>query len=132
MPTARAASLEVYQVLSGSGHVSQQGVTTTCCVVAGQLWVVDPGSLRWINNPHTSLTDLVLLRTVDAQATVYNQTNSPLNRITQDAAHRTMSVLEQVSASVRQYGKMACDYYNYNYNSSNNNKQPTSDKTSSS
>ena len=122
MPTARAASLEVYQVLSGTGHVSQQGVTTTHQVTAGQLWVVDPGSLRWMNNPSTT-TDLVVLRTVDAKAAVYNASGSALNRITQDSARRTLSVVEQVSVSMQRYGKMACEYY---YR-----KQPTSSASSS-
>ncbi|KAL7577820.1 hypothetical protein ACA910_010570 [Epithemia clementina (nom. ined.)] len=40
---------EFYYVISGSGLVSQQGVIETLKVQAGQAFVVDPLSMRWIS-----------------------------------------------------------------------------------
>ena len=139
MPSTRAVSLEVYQVLSGTGLVSQQGVTTTCTVAPGDLWVVDPGGMRWINNNNNNTvpaplgrTDLVLLRTVDAKVAAYGKTSHPLNRIAMDSARRTLSALDQVGASVRRWGRMAGEYYNNNSSSRNNNNNSASSLRNSS
>ena len=125
--TAKSAAVEVYQVLAGKGWVSQQGVGTTSQISVGKLWVVDPGSVRWISNRvkqgSSALSstigssvgrgqaDLVLLRTVDSAVSSYAVADSPLNRITMDPAHRSLSIMEQFTASVKYMSRVANEMY---------------------
>jgi quercetin dioxygenase-like cupin family protein len=120
LSSARAASLEVYQVLSGTGLVSQQGIHAASEINAGQLWVVDSGCVRWISNNGTktstpSTTQLVLLRVVDrctTSSSTYGSADSELNRIVLDPGQRTRSIVEQfVSASMRHITRVASDYF---------------------
>lgn len=104
MMATRAAALEVYQVLAGVGRVSQQGIVASADVDTGQVWVVDPGSMRWISNRdrNNGTTDLVLLRTVDSALPPYTSSTHLLNRIVMDPTHQSLSLYEKFSASVKQ------------------------------
>jgi len=107
MIATRAASLEVYQVVKGFGRVSQQGIVESCTVETGDLWVVDPGSMRWISNHSTdkkTTEDLVLLRTVDRSpsSSPYASPTHVLNRIAMDPNKQTLSLYEKFTASIRQ------------------------------
>lgn len=116
IPPLRAASLEVYTVLAGSGMVSQQGVVETSSIATGQAWVVDPGCFRWVSNLNGS-TDLVLLRTTD-RLPPYALASSAMNRIRPDPTRRTSSSAfdaatcmgSTLSESMRQVQQMASDY----------------------
>jgi quercetin dioxygenase-like cupin family protein len=120
IPPLRAASLEVYTVLAGSGMVSQQGVVETSSIGTGQAWVVDPGCFRWVSNRNGS-TDLVLLRTTDRLGP-YALASSAMNRIRPDPNRRTTSSMAALAAttttnmgstlteSMRQVQQMASDY----------------------
>ena len=123
MISTRAASLEVYQVLSGSGRVSQQGIVESGTVDTGKLWVVDPGSMRWISNHSTdkkSTEDLVLLRTVDSisSSLSYASPTHVLNRIAMDPNKQTLSLYEKFTYSIRQ--KMGRIVSNLSFTTSTN------------
>jgi mannose-6-phosphate isomerase-like protein (cupin superfamily) len=115
--SARSEGVEVYQVLSGSGMVSQQGTPfhETSVIEEGQLWVVDSGSYRWISNNGTKNSreitkNLVLLRTVDRAYTSYS-TKSDVNRIVLDPGRRTLSIVEGYCSAVKGIQRVASDCY---------------------
>lgn len=110
LTAARAASLEMYQVLSGSGRVSQQGISETFTISTGDLWMVDPGSFRWISNRDSKTADLVLVRTVDANIFTYNSANSAVNCIHVDPNRRTTTVMDRFRESVTKFHQMASSY----------------------
>lgn len=125
LSSARATGVEVYQVLSGSGLASQQGIgfQGTAELRPGHLWVVDQGSIRWLSNNGNktstkSTSDLVLIRTVDTTSMLtYESPESDVNRIVMDPGRRTQSIVEQISASVRRITRVASDSYKHIMNS---------------
>jgi len=127
MISTRASSLEVYQVMAGSGRVSQQGIIESCVIQTGDLWVVDPGSMRWISNHSTdkkTTEDLVLVRTVDdspsssLSSSPYSLPYHVVNRIAMDPNKQTLSLYEKFTASIRK--KMGRIVSNLSFNTTTN------------
>lgn len=118
LTAARATSLEFYQVVSGTASVSQQGVSETATMGPGDVWIVEPGSFRWLSNRGGGQSggktndDLVLLRTVDSRVATYADAQSPVNCIHMDPGCRTKSVMNRFVASVKSLQQLASNYMN--------------------
>jgi quercetin dioxygenase-like cupin family protein len=112
IPSCKAGGVEFFYCLAGQGIFSQQGVADTANVTAGDAFVVDPGSMRWIANK-TSNTELVLLRATDGGSR-YNRGH--LDHIRMDPNRKT-STMERLQEGYKQVRILAKDYAKSNSNS---------------
>jgi mannose-6-phosphate isomerase-like protein (cupin superfamily) len=102
----KSRSVEFYYVMSGTGLFSQQGVVDTSRIMAGNGFVVDPGSLRWIANKGSEA--LILMRACDG-GSKYSRRN--FDPIRMDPNHKT-STLELLKDGYEQFRVLAKDYTN--------------------
>lgn len=105
LPPRRAAAVEFYYVLSGTGLVSQQGLMETYEFKPGDCFIVDPGSMRWISNK-PGIEDLVLMRTTDGGSKYCQRTFELIRK----DPNRRPSVMESLRESFHQLQILARDY----------------------
>lgn len=89
--SCHAPSVEFYYVVSGSGLFSQQGIIETATLTAGDGFVVDPGSMRWIANKNSE--PLVLMRAADG-GDRYSRRNLDVIRMDPNRKSSTMEMLQ--------------------------------------
>jgi len=115
LPSRRARAVEFYHVLSGKGLFSQQGINETSQVEAGDCFVVDPGSMRWISNSNGT-ENLVLLRATDG-GIAYSRPDFDVIR---RDPNRRVTAMDVLKDSFRQAHVLALgkDYSSFNGTSS--------------
>lgn len=105
IPSTKSVGVEFYYVVSGSGSFSQQGVTATGRVQAGDCFVIHPFRTRWISNGQGK-EDLVLLRASDDGSWQYNRERSSLDRIRMDPT-RLFNPMDRLKESLRKVSSFA-------------------------
>ena len=105
LPSQVARGAEFYYVVSGSGTFSQQYINGTFDITARDVFMVDPGSIRWITN-RKGQEDLVLLRACDSGSTQYPNEGDCLRM---DPNLKTLSTvaMDQLREGIRQVQKLA-------------------------
>lgn len=99
----KSRSVEFYYVMSGSGLFSQQGVVETSRLSAGDGFVVDPGSMRWISNSKGTEA-LILLRASDG-GSFYSKRNFDPIRLDPNRKASTLDLLKDGYEKVKVFGK---------------------------
>jgi mannose-6-phosphate isomerase-like protein (cupin superfamily) len=110
--STKSVGVEFYYVVSGSGSFSQQGVTTTGRVQAGDCFVIHPFRIRWISNGQGK-EDLVLLRASDDGSWQYNRERSSLDRIRMDPT-RLFNPMNRLKESLRKVSSFARSFSSSN------------------
>jgi quercetin dioxygenase-like cupin family protein len=105
IPSRRAAALEFYYVVSGSGAFSQQGVAETGQIEKGDGFVVDAGSTRWISNIKGT-EDLILVRASDGG----NRYSGPRFDLIRKDPNMKSTTIDVIAGGIRQVQDMAKEY----------------------
>jgi mannose-6-phosphate isomerase-like protein (cupin superfamily) len=108
MPSTTVRFVEFYYVVSGRGLVSQSGIDDTSEIHAGDCFIIDPGSNRWIANPRGS-APLVLLRSTDG-GNRYNRQDFDIIR--HDPNRRSLVAMEAIKNGYKQIENLAMTYVN--------------------
>lgn len=117
IPSKRAAAVEFYYVLQGSGAFSQQGVIETSAIQEGDCFVVDVGSMRWISNSKGS-EDLLLLRATDG-GDQYNHRETA-DQIRRDPNYKSKSTI-MIRNGIQKLKSKANGYHKLSSSKSNGN-----------
>lgn len=104
LPSQTSRGAEFYFVVSGSGNFSQQYINGNFEINSRDVFMVDPGSIRWISN-RNGKEDLVLLRTCDSGNSSYPNKGDCL-RMDPGLKALTTVAMDQLREGIRRVQEM--------------------------